>query len=95
MQAIRVMLLAVMLLTAYNANSAIYSYITRSEGTPENAKYWWTIEYWDTVDATPNPCYGWGNVRYLLATGTVMLERLALLFLMVWNILMASRLCGR
>jgi hypothetical protein len=57
MQAIRVILLAVMLLTAYSANSAIYSYITRSEGTPENAKYWWTIEYWDTVDATPNPCY--------------------------------------
>ncbi|MBE0151448.1 hypothetical protein RDT67_02870 [Serratia fonticola] len=61
MQAIRVMLLAVMLLTAYSANSAIYSYITRSEGTPENARYWWTIEYWDTVDATPNPCYRWGQ----------------------------------
>lgn len=61
MQAIRVMLLAVMLLTAYSANSAIYSYITRSEGTPSNAKYWWTIEYWDTVDATPNPCYGWAQ----------------------------------
>ncbi|MGL5388523.1 MAG: hypothetical protein ACRC2A_06025 [Enterobacterales bacterium] len=61
MQAIRVMLLAVMLLTASSANSAIYSYITRSEGTPSNAKYWWTIEYWDTVDATPNPCYGWAQ----------------------------------
>lgn len=61
MQAIRVILLAAMLMTAYSANSAIYSYITRSEGTPSNAKYWWTIEYWDTVDATPNPCYGWSQ----------------------------------
>lgn len=57
MKAIKAIFLAVTLLTAYSANSAIYSYITRSEGTPENAKYWWTIEYWDTVDATPNPCY--------------------------------------
>lgn len=57
MKAIKAILLAVTLLTAYSANSAIYSYITRSDGTPENAKYWWTIEYWDTVDATPNPCY--------------------------------------
>lgn len=61
MKAIKAILLAVTLLTAYSANSAIYSYITRSEGTPENARYWWTIEYWDTVDATPNPCYGWGQ----------------------------------
>lgn len=61
MQAIRMIILAVTLLTAYSANSAIYSYITKSEGTPSNAKYWWTIEYWDTVDATPNPCYGWSQ----------------------------------
>lgn len=59
MKAMRNILLAVTLLTAFSAQSAIYSYITRSEGTPSDAKYWWTIEYWDTVDATPNPCYGW------------------------------------
>lgn len=59
MKAIRMVLLAVTLLTAYSANSAIYSFITKSEGTPEVAKYWWTIEYWDTIDATPNPCYRW------------------------------------
>ncbi|WP_337264909.1 MULTISPECIES: MrpH family fimbial adhesin [unclassified Serratia (in: enterobacteria)] len=59
MKAIRKILLAVTMLTAFGAQSAIYSYITRSDGTPSNAKYWWTIEYWDTNDATPNPCYRW------------------------------------
>lgn len=61
MKAIRAILFAVTLLTAYSAESAVYSYITRSEGTPSNAKYWWTIEYWDTVDSTPNPCFGWSQ----------------------------------
>ncbi|WP_420493046.1 hypothetical protein [Serratia fonticola] len=61
MKAIKAILLAVTLLTAYSANSAIYSYITRSEGTPSNAKYWWTVEYWDTIDVTPNPCFGWAQ----------------------------------
>lgn len=57
MKAMRKMLLAVTMLTAFSAQSAIYSYITKSEGTPSNAKYWWTIEYWDVNDTTPNPCY--------------------------------------
>jgi hypothetical protein len=61
MKAIRNILLAVTMLTAFSAQSAIYSYITKSEGTPSVAKYWWTIEYWDTNDATPNPCYGWSQ----------------------------------
>ncbi|KFK95246.1 MULTISPECIES: hypothetical protein [unclassified Serratia (in: enterobacteria)] len=61
MKAIRNILLAVAILTAFSAQSAIYSYITKSEGTPSNAKYWWTIEYWDTNDSTPNPCYGWSQ----------------------------------
>lgn len=61
MKAMRVIILAVTLLTANSANSAIYSYITKSEGTPSNAKYWWTIEYWDAFDTTPNPCYGWSQ----------------------------------
>lgn len=57
MKVIRYILFTVALLTAYSAHSAIYSYITRSDGTPQVAKYWWTIEYWDTNDSTPNPCY--------------------------------------
>lgn len=61
MKAMRKILLAVTMLTAFSAQSAIYSYITRSDGTPANAKYWWTIEYWDTVDATPNPCFNWSQ----------------------------------
>lgn len=61
MKAIRNIILAVTMLTAFSAQSAIYSYITRSTGTPTNAKYWWTIEYWDTNDATPNPCYRWAQ----------------------------------
>lgn len=95
MKAIKAILLAVTLLTAYSANSAIYSYITRSEGTPENARYWWTIEYWDTVDATPNPCYGWGQCTVFIGHRHSDGEKQALVFLMVWNIWMASRLCGR
>ncbi|AHG21888.2 hypothetical protein Z042_21440 [Chania multitudinisentens RB-25] len=61
MKAIRIIFWAVTMLTAYSAQSAIYSYITESDGVPTSARYWWTIEYWDTVDSTPNPCYRWSQ----------------------------------
>ncbi|HIH8985054.1 TPA: hypothetical protein ACYUTL_004843 [Serratia marcescens] len=43
--------------TAYAGG--IYSYITKSTGSPEKAAYEYTVESWDEDIDIPNPCYGY------------------------------------
>ncbi|WP_155959487.1 MrpH family fimbial adhesin [Klebsiella aerogenes] len=41
-----------------SVNSMIFSHIDKSEGTPTNAKYYFTIDSFDNQDTTQNPCFG-------------------------------------
>lgn len=57
MKVMRLFLMAATLLTAYSAQGAIYSYINSSKVVGPDAIYDWTVQYWDTPDSTPNPCF--------------------------------------
>ncbi|EEG84410.1 hypothetical protein PROPEN_02771 [Proteus penneri ATCC 35198] len=54
--------IAIGLLFSAPAMASIFSYITKSTGTPANATYTYVIQRWDPEDPyTPNPCYGWSQ----------------------------------
>lgn len=38
-------------------SAQIYSYVTKSTGSPSNAAYEYVLESWDKDDSSPNPCY--------------------------------------
>ncbi len=38
-------------------SAQIYSYVTKSTGSPSNASYEFVLESWDTDDSSPNPCF--------------------------------------